>query len=108
VKATEASVAALILRELIPVGVLIVSGAILCRLVDSAVPLKWCLALGSMFSGSYFLFMSIAFSKAPNLNATFLSLVPAICLGLGLLIAPVIGGYQTKRASRRKFGRPPD
>jgi|HubBroStandDraft_1064217.scaffolds.fasta_scaffold258111_2 hypothetical protein len=77
-------------------------------MVDSTVPLKWCLALGSLFSGSYFLFMWIAFSKSPNLNVTFLSLVPAILLDLGLLIAPAIGGYQTKRVSRCKFNRPPD
>jgi hypothetical protein len=35
-------------------------------------------------------------------------LVPAILLDLGLLKAPAIGGYQTKRVSRCKFNRPPD
>jgi len=35
-------------------GALVIAGAVLCRLVDSPVPLKWCLGLGLFFAGLHF------------------------------------------------------
>jgi hypothetical protein len=84
------------------------SGAVLYRLIDSEVPLKWCLGLGCLYAGSYFLFAVVAFSKTPNIVVpSIVSLIPLILVGLGMLITPVIGGYQVRRISRRKFKGPP-
>jgi hypothetical protein len=85
------------------------SGAVLFRLVDSEVPLKWCLGLGCLYAGSYFSFAIVAFSKTPNMVVpSIVSLIPLILIGVGMLITPVFGGYQAKRILRRKFKRPPN
>jgi hypothetical protein len=107
-KVAAVSITSLILPRLIPFAVLIVSGAALFRLVDSPVPLKWCLGLGCLYAGFYFLFAIVAFVKTPNIDPSFVSLIPLILIGIGLLITPVIGGYQAKRISRRKVKGPPN
>lgn len=108
-KVVSVSAMSLLLPQLVSLGVLMMSGAVLFRLVDSEVPLKWCLGLGCLYAGSYFLFAVVAFSKTPNLVVpSMLSLMPLILIGVGMLIVPVIGGYQAKRISRRKFKGPPD
>jgi hypothetical protein len=108
-KVASVSVTSLFLAQLVSLGVLTTSGAVLFRLVDSEVPLKWCLGLGCLYAGSYFLFAIIAFSKTPNLVVpSIVSLIPLILIGVGMLVTPVIGGYQAKRISRRKFKGPPN
>ena len=85
------------------------SGTVLFRLVDSEVPLKWCLGLGCLYAGSYFSFAIVAFSKTPNIAVpSIVSLLPLILIGVGMLVTPVIGGYQANRISRRKFKGPPN
>ena len=108
-KLESVSIMSLFLSPLVSLGVLMLSGAVLFRLVDSEVPLKWCLGLGCVYAGSYFLFAIVAFSKTPNIAVpSIVSLLPLILIGVGMLITPVIGGYQAKRISRRKFKGPPN
>ena len=66
-------------------------------------------SLEDVYAGSYFLFAIVAFSKTPNIAVpSIVSLLPLILIGVGILITPVIGGYQAKRISRRKFKGPPN
>jgi hypothetical protein len=72
--------------------VLAVAGAILCYFVDSSVPLKWCLALGFLCALANLLAFSSPSMEWVLLN-TFIS--------LGMLAAPVLGGYLIKRRAWR-------
>jgi len=75
------------------------AGALLCRFVDSEVPLKWCLGLGLIFAGTHLL--PYFFLRPPVAPANF----PAsawlftVSLALGYALAPVLGGYLVKRRS---------
>jgi hypothetical protein len=77
--------------------VLAVAGAALCYFVDSSVPLKWCLALG--FSCA--LANLLAFSS-PSMRWVLIN----TSISLGMLVAPVLGGYQIKRRAWRIPRRP--
>jgi hypothetical protein len=79
--------------------VLAVAGAVLCYFVDSEVPLKWCLALGFLCA----LANLSAFSSA-SIKWVFINTL----ISLGMLVAPVLGGYQIKRRAWRIPRRPRD
>jgi hypothetical protein len=66
----------------------------LIPLLDSPVPLKWCLALGSIYGVAYFGLMLV------TVGADFL---PGLFC-FGMLISPVLGGPQAKRRAIRKTG----
>jgi hypothetical protein len=68
-------------------GTLAAAGAVLCRLIDSTVPLKWCLALGLLFASAY-----AALSATHSPQGSPWPMHQAILL----LVAPVIGGYVMK------------
>ena len=73
------------------------AGALLCRFVDSVVPLKWCLGLGLLFAGTYLLVGS------PGTELEFAVNVPAsvwlstVAVTLGYALVPVLSGYLVKR-----------
>ena len=69
-------------------GTLAAAGAVLCRLMDSAVPLRWCLALGLLFASAY---AALSATHSPQVSPW--PMLQAILL----LVAPVIGGYVMKR-----------
>ena len=69
-------------------GTLAAAGAVLCRLIDSTVPLRWCLALGLLFASAY---AALSAMYSPDGSPWPLH------QGIFLLIAPVIGGYIMKR-----------
>jgi hypothetical protein len=81
--------------------VLTLSGAVLCRFIDSPVPLKWCLGLGLTFAVIH---MAPGFLVGPPIPAAYnvgfaLLLNAAITIAYALL--PVIGGYFVKRRGNR-------
>jgi len=73
------------------------AGALLCRFVDSAVPLKWCLGLGVLFVGTYlvpfFLFLPPTAYAKTSASVWLFSVAEA----LGYALIPVLGGYLVKR-----------
>jgi hypothetical protein len=73
------------------------AGALLCRFVDSAVPLKWCLGLGLIFAGTHLLpyFLSDAPVAPGNMPASAWQFT--LPLALGYALAPVLAGYLVKR-----------
>jgi hypothetical protein len=77
--------------------VLAIAGAGLCYFVDSSVPLKWCLALGFLCA----LANLLAFSS-PSIKWVLINTL----ISLGMLAAPVWGGYQIKRRAWRIPRRP--
>jgi hypothetical protein len=89
-------------RLLTGFGVLAASGAILCGLVESAVPLKWCLALGSVYGIAYVLLAVAAPVISPRAHQSFAGVLIALAAGFGMLIAPIIGGALVKRRYLRR------
>lgn len=82
-------------------GVLAIAGAVLCRLVDSPVPLKWCLGLGLVFAAFHLLPWLFFW---PRMSAT--AIAPSfyffnVADSVGHVAAPVIGGYLVKRLHYR-------
>jgi hypothetical protein len=78
-------------------GVLAASGAALCRLVDSPVPLKWCLGLGLVFAAVNllpWLFFWPRMSHSAIAPSFYLFNVANV---IGHVVAPVVGGYFVKR-----------
>ena len=100
---TFRSTSELLLKTVIPqvlivYTVLAVCGAVLCYFLDSAVPLKWCFALGLVCAVANL----FAFSSA-SIEWVLLNTV----ISLGMLAAPVFSGYQIKRRAWRITRRPP-
>jgi hypothetical protein len=101
---TFRSMSELLLKTVIPqvlivYTVLAVCGAVLCYFLDSAVPLKWCFALGLICAVANLL----AFSSA-SIEWVLINTV----VSLGMLVAPVFSGYQIKRRAWRNTRRPPN
>jgi uncharacterized membrane protein YfcA len=69
-------------------GILAAAGAVLWRLLDSNVPLKWCLALGLLFASAY---TALSATYAPDGSPWPIRQV------IFLIVASVIGGYVMKR-----------
>jgi hypothetical protein len=87
----------LLARLLTGFAALTASGAILCGLVESAVPLKWCLALGSIYGIAYVLLAVAAPIISPRGHQSLGAVLTALLVGFGMLIAPIIGGVLVKR-----------
>jgi hypothetical protein len=71
--------------------------AVLCRFVDSAVPLKWCLGLGALFSGTYLLPFFLFRPPAAHANVPASAWLYTVAVTLGYALVPVLGGYLVKR-----------
>jgi len=84
-------------RLLTGFGVLAASGAILCSVVESAVPLKWCLALGSIYGIAYVLLAVAGPIISPRAHQSLGGVLIALLVGFGMSIAPIIGGVLIKR-----------
>ena len=94
---TYSSMAELVLKTDIPRAivaytVLSVSGAVLSYFLDSSVPLKWCFALGLPCATVSVLGFSSASVQWVLLNTV---------ISLGMIAAPVFGGYLIKRRASR-------
>jgi hypothetical protein len=94
----------LVLKTVIPqvlivYTVLTVCGAALCFFLDSSVPLKWCFALGLLCALANLLALS-----SPSIAWVILNTM----ISLGMLAAPVFGGYEIKRRKWRVNRRPPN
>jgi hypothetical protein len=83
-------------RVLIVYAVLFFGGAVLFRFLNSEVPLRWCLALGSFYGVGYLCLML----ASQNWSAKGLFLPGLFCLGM--FISPILGGIQAKRIASRK------
>jgi hypothetical protein len=99
---TFRSTSELVLKVIIPqvlivYTVLAVGGAILSYFLDSAVPLKWCFALGLICAVGNLLALSFASLEWVILNTL---------ISLGMLAVPVFSGYQIKRRAWRIKRRP--
>ena len=77
-------------------GVLVIAGAVLCRLVDSPVPLKWCLGLGLLFAGIHFLPWLSFWPQMPQAAAPFSLHAFTVGRGFGDVVAPVVGAGLVK------------
>jgi predicted MFS family arabinose efflux permease len=86
-------------EALIAYTVLSVCGAVLCYFLDSSVPLKWCFALGALCT----VVKLLSFSS-PHIQWALFNTV----ISLGMLIAPVFGGYMIKRRGWRSNNRSPN
>jgi hypothetical protein len=91
----------LALEFIVRYGVLFIAGAVLCRLIDSVVPLKWCLGLGLLFAVVgllpwLFWRPPMRDPLSPNVYLFNIGYV------MGHLIAPVLGGYFVKRSLYRE------
>ena len=86
-------------QALIDYTVLSVCGAVLCYFLDSPVPLKWCFALGLLCAVLNILVFSSPYTEWVLLNTA---------ISLGMLVAPVFGGYLIKRRAWRITRRPPN
>jgi hypothetical protein len=86
-------------KALVAYTVLSVSGAVLCYFLDSSVPLRWCFALGLLCPVANTLGFSSPYIRWVILNAV---------ISLGMLVAPVFGGYLIKRRASRVTRRPPN
>jgi hypothetical protein len=86
-------------QALIAYTVLSVCGAVLCYFLDSSVPLKWCVALGLLCTVVKLLGFSSPYIQWVLFNTV---------ISLGMLIAPVFGGYMIKRRGWRINKRPPN
>jgi hypothetical protein len=94
----------LLLKTIVPHALIVclvlgAGGAVLCRFVDSPVPLMWCLALGFLCATANLL----AFSSRSIEWVLFNTLI-----SLAMLAAPILGGYPIKRRARRGPKRPSD
>jgi hypothetical protein len=101
---THRSMSELILKKDIPQApiaytVLSICGAVLCYFLDSSVPLKWCFALGLPCAVANILGFS-----SPHIEWVLLNTV----ISLGMLVAPIFGGYLIKRRAWRVTRRPPN
>jgi hypothetical protein len=83
-------------RLLTGFAVLGASGAILCALVESAVPLKWCLGLGSIYGIGYVLLAGAAPIVLPRVHQSIGGVLISLVVGFGMLTAPIIGGFLVK------------
>ena len=82
--------------------VLIASGSMLFRVVDSTVPLKWCLGLGSLIGFICLLIGVVARPNNSRGNSYFLDPLIISIFSICLAIAPAIGGFRAKQARSRK------
>jgi hypothetical protein len=103
-RASFSSMSDLVLKTVIPqvlidYTVLAVCGAALCFFLDTSVPLKWCFALGLLCAVANLL----AFS-----SASIAWVISNTMISLGMLVAPVFGGYEIKRRKWRVNRRPPN
>jgi hypothetical protein len=103
-RGTYRSMSELVLKTDIPQAlvaytVLSVSGAVLSYFLDSSVPLKWCFALGLPCA----VVSVLGFSSA-SIQWVLLNTV----ISLGMLVAPVFGGYLIKRRAWRFTRRKPN
>jgi hypothetical protein len=73
------------------------AGALLCRFVDSAVPLKWCLGLGVIFAGMYLLPFLLFRPPEAHVNVPARVWLFTVAEALGYALVPVLGGYLVKR-----------
>jgi len=72
------------------------SGALLSRFVDSAVPLKWCLGLGVIFAGTYLLPFLLLRPPEAHVNVPARVWLFTVAEALGYALVPVLGGYLVK------------
>ena len=98
---TSDSLSRLIVQTIVPrilmvYAVLFGCGMVLFRILNSEVPLKWCLALGALYGGGY-LILTLD-SQAWSTGGIFW---PGLFC-LGLLLSPILGGIQAKRLATRK------
>jgi hypothetical protein len=77
------------------------AGAILCRFVDSEVPLKWCLGLGLVFAGTHLLPYFLLRPPVAPANFPASAWLFTVSLALGYALVPVLGGYLVKRRNPR-------
>ena len=90
------------IRHLHYIGSFVVTalaGALLCRFVDSAVPLKWCLGLGMLFAGTYLLPFFLLRPPTAHVNVPASVWLFTVADALGYALAPVFGGYIVKRSN---------
>jgi hypothetical protein len=80
--------------------VLIIAGAVLCSLVDSLVPLKWCLGLGLFFAAVHLL-PWLFFPRMPQNSLPLSFYLFNIANSVGHVVAPIVGGYFVKRRQYR-------
>jgi hypothetical protein len=104
IRGTYKSMSELVLKTDIPQAliaytVLSVCGAVLCYFLDSSVPLRWCFCLGLPCAVAN----TLGFFT-PYLQWVLLNTV----ISLGMLVAPVFGGYLIKRRAWRFTRRPPN
>jgi hypothetical protein len=104
IRGTNKSMSELLLKTDIPQAliaytVLSVCGAVLCYFLDSSVPLRWCFGLGFLCAVAN----TLGFST-PYIHLVLLNTV----ISLGMLVAPVFGGYLIKRRARRFTRGPPN
>jgi hypothetical protein len=86
-------------RALIDYTVLSICGAALSYFLDSPVPLKWCFALGLLCAVVNLWSFSSPYIEWRLLNTA---------ISLGMLVAPIFGGYLIKRRAWRITRRPPN
>jgi hypothetical protein len=101
---TSRSMQELLLKTDVPYAVisysvLAVAGAVTCYSIDSSVPLRWCFTLGLICAVANLLAFSSPYVKWVLLNTL---------ISLGMLAAPVIGGYQIKCRAWHIRKRPPN
>jgi|HubBroStandDraft_6_1064221.scaffolds.fasta_scaffold787836_1 hypothetical protein len=92
------------IRQLHFIGSFVVTalaGASLCRFVDSAVPLKWCLGLGVIFAGMYLLPLLLLRPPEAHVNVPARVWLFTVAEALGYVLVPVLGGYLVKRRNIR-------
>jgi hypothetical protein len=73
------------------------AGALLCRFVDSAVPLKWCLGLGVLFVATYLLPFFLPRPPAAHVDVPASARLFTVAVTVGYALVPVLGGYLVKR-----------
>lgn len=86
-------------QALIDYTVLSICGAALSYFLDSPVPLKWCCALGLLCAVVNLWSFSSPYIEWRLMNTA---------ISLGMLAAPVFGGYLIKRRAWRITRRPPN
>ena len=73
------------------------AGALLCRFVDSAVPLKWCLGLGVLFVATYLFPFFLPRPPAAHVIVPASAWLFTVAVTVGYALMPVLGGYIVKR-----------
>jgi hypothetical protein len=80
--------------------VAVLAGAVLCRVVESQVPLKWCLGLGTLFACMHLL--PIVLLSSPLAVKVSPSVwIFNVAEALAYTLLPVFGGYFVKRRDHR-------